>query len=193
MQKAIYLAGPEVFLPDAQEIGRRKRALCSAYGFLGLYPGENGPPDHALTRPELSRVIFESNLALMRRADLLIANLSPFRGTGADPGTVWELGFMAGAGKPVFGYSSSCETLLTRIRTRDPGARYDAASRLWRDGAGLEIEDLDAGENLMLVEALATAGGSLVTPAAAAPDPDRDLTTFEQCLALAAKVLSQRS
>src|SRR5258708_1028231 len=35
---AAYLAGPEVFLPDAAEIGRRKKELCRRHGFEGLYP-----------------------------------------------------------------------------------------------------------------------------------------------------------
>ena len=31
----IYLAGPEVFLPDAVQIGQAKKRLCAAYGFEG--------------------------------------------------------------------------------------------------------------------------------------------------------------
>ena len=31
------------------------------------------------------------------QADAIIANLTPFRGPGADAGTVYELGYMAGA------------------------------------------------------------------------------------------------
>src|SRR6516165_10559354 len=34
----IYLAGPDVFLPDRIEIGRRKTAICARYGLTGLYP-----------------------------------------------------------------------------------------------------------------------------------------------------------
>jgi nucleoside 2-deoxyribosyltransferase len=37
----IYLAGPDVFLPDAVDIGRRKVALCARHGLIGLYPPEN--------------------------------------------------------------------------------------------------------------------------------------------------------
>ena len=32
----IYLAGPDVFLPDAVEIGRQKVAICERYGLTGL-------------------------------------------------------------------------------------------------------------------------------------------------------------
>ena len=37
----IYLAGPEVFLPDALAIGRRKRDICERHGVTGLYPLDN--------------------------------------------------------------------------------------------------------------------------------------------------------
>ena len=37
----IYLAGPDVFLPDAVEIGRRKVELCTRHGLTGLYPLDN--------------------------------------------------------------------------------------------------------------------------------------------------------
>lgn len=167
--------------------------MCSAYGFIGLYPGDNGPFDSALPRAELSRVIFESNLAMMRAADLLVANLTPFRGPGADPGTVWELGYMAGVGKPVFAYSNAPETLLTRTRMCDPAASLDARRGVWRDGAGREIEDLGAGENLMLIEALRAAGSELMIAGTATADSDRDLAAFERCLALAARRMKDAS
>ena len=37
----IYLAGPDVFLPDALEIGREKVAICARYDLIGLYPLDN--------------------------------------------------------------------------------------------------------------------------------------------------------
>lgn len=184
MEKTIYLAGPEVFLQDSQEIGRRKQSLCHSYGHIGLYPGDNGPFDSTLTMAELSRVIFETNLALMRRADLFLGNLTPFRGPSADVGTVWELGFMAGLNKPVYGYSNSPATLLDRTLAYDPGNRRDPRTGVWHDSRGLVIEDLDGGDNLMIVEPLRRFGGTLVTPACMPPDPDRDLEAFEACLRL---------
>ena len=36
--KKVYLAGPEVFLPNAIEIATRKKQLCLEYGFEGLFP-----------------------------------------------------------------------------------------------------------------------------------------------------------
>ena len=37
----IYLAGPDVFLHDAVEIGRRKVEMCRRHGLIGLYPLDN--------------------------------------------------------------------------------------------------------------------------------------------------------
>ena len=37
----VYLAGPDVFLPNAAEIGRRKREICAQYGFEGVFPLDN--------------------------------------------------------------------------------------------------------------------------------------------------------
>ena len=37
----VYLAGPDVFLPDAIETGRAKVDLCAAYGLTGRFPLEN--------------------------------------------------------------------------------------------------------------------------------------------------------
>jgi nucleoside 2-deoxyribosyltransferase len=36
--KKIYLAGPDVFAPDAREIGRLKVAICGRHGLHGIYP-----------------------------------------------------------------------------------------------------------------------------------------------------------
>jgi nucleoside 2-deoxyribosyltransferase len=99
----VYLAGPEVFLPDAVDIGRRKVELCTRHGLIGLYPLDNAI-DH--TAKDASLRIFRGNEAMMIEADAMIANLTPFRGPSADAGTVYELGYMAGRGKLCLGYSN---------------------------------------------------------------------------------------
>lgn len=77
----IYLAGPDVFLPDAVEIGQRKAAICARHGVRGLYPLDNVID---LTAGDASLAIFKGNEAMMDSADAVIANLTPFRGPGAD-------------------------------------------------------------------------------------------------------------
>src|SRR5262245_18488771 len=70
----IYLAGPDVFLPDAVEIGRRKAAICVRYGMTGHYPLDNTVD---LAANDASLAIFKGNQAMMDAADAIIANLTP--------------------------------------------------------------------------------------------------------------------
>src|SRR3546814_15668084 len=38
MIRSLYLAGPDVFRPDARERGRELKALCAQFGIEGLFP-----------------------------------------------------------------------------------------------------------------------------------------------------------
>src|SRR6202011_5115529 len=109
----IYLAGPDVFLPDAVDIGRRKVELCARHGLTGLYPLDSATDPAA---SDVSIRIFRGNQAMMIEADAVIANLTPFRGPGADAGTVYELGYMAGRGKLCLGYSNDPSPYADRVR-----------------------------------------------------------------------------
>jgi nucleoside 2-deoxyribosyltransferase len=184
---AAYLAGPEVFLPDAAEIGQRKKELCRRHGFEGLYPLDaDVPRDPA---PSLDRRIYHGCLAMMRAADIGILNLTPFRGLSADPGTVLELGLLAGMGKPVFAYTNDPRDLLERARAAGDAA-LDAASGIWRDGAGMSIEDFGNADNLMLDMTLAEQGHPILRHAALPAERFRDLGGFEACLRQAAAALA---
>ena len=78
----VYLAGPEVFLIDAIEIGRKK-ALCSEYGFEGLCPFDNEvSKDGVETQADL--LIYSTNIPMLRESDFGIFNLTPFRGPRAE-------------------------------------------------------------------------------------------------------------
>jgi len=50
-----------------------------------------------------------------RSRDFGVLNLTPFRGTSADVGTVFELGFLTGLGKSVFAYTNDIADLLYRL------------------------------------------------------------------------------
>jgi nucleoside 2-deoxyribosyltransferase len=144
MQK-IYLAGPDVFLPDAVEIGRRKQALCREFDFIGLFPLDQAFPD-----VPSGTDIFRANCALMREADIGLFNLSPFRGPSADAGTVFELGLMVGLGKRVFGYRNNTALYHQRV---PPGKSAGA------DPDGFAIEKFGLGDNLMIDCAITDSGG----------------------------------
>jgi nucleoside 2-deoxyribosyltransferase len=81
-----YLAGPDVFLPTAREHARRKAEICIGFGIAGRQP-ETGDVQ-MLPPAEAWHTIFRTNLALMESCDIVIANLTPFRGASADAGTL---------------------------------------------------------------------------------------------------------
>ena len=177
----IYLAGPDVFLPDALEIGRRKADICARHGLTGLYPLDNTVD---LAAANASLAIFKGNEAMMDTADAIIANLTPFRGPGADTGTVYELGYMAGRGKLLFAYSNDPAAYADRVaRTHHVTKSSD---RNLIDGDGLAVEDFGLPDNLMMIHALELHGGALVTPRQRPADIWHDLTSFEACVRLAA-------
>lgn len=173
----IYLAGPDVFFPDAGELFARKRAMCEAAGFSALLPIDidlvESEPSEAMARE-----IYAADMGAVRRADALIANLTPWRGPGCDPGTAFEAGFAAALGKPVFAYLNVTDEAEADHRTRVlawVGGELAEDGR-WRDAEGCEIEDFGLPENLMLW-AEARRMHVIVTP-----DPLFDLTGLELCL-----------
>ncbi len=176
----IYLAGPDVFLPDAVEIGRRKAEICARHGMIGLYPLDNAID---LSARDASLNIFGGNAAMMIEAGAIIANLTPFRGPGADAGTVYELGYMAARGKLCLGYCNDPTPYADRVRKFTTVEQQDG--RLV-DVDGLTVEDFGLSDNLMMIHALDLHGYALVTPRQAPADPWHDLTAFETCVRLAA-------
>lgn len=176
----VYLAGPDLFVHDAVNIGRRKVELCARHGLIGLYPLDNAIDPAA---KDTSLRIYRGNENMMMEADAIIANLTPFRGPGADAGTVYELGYMAGRGKLCLGYSNDPSSYADRIRKFS-----DVNSRDGRliDALGLTVEDFGLSDNLMMIHALDLHGCALVTPRQAPVDIWHDLTAFETCVRMAA-------
>src|SRR5436309_14436433 len=152
----VYLAGPDVFLPKPDEMGRRKKQLCTQYGLTGLFPLDNAIDRQA---GDASIKIFRGNEGLMKEADAIIANLTPFRGPSADTGTVYELGYMAACGKLCLGYSNDPELYAERV------ARFTTVKPCGDrsiDAEGLTVENFRLPDNLMIVHALDLYGCPLV-------------------------------
>jgi nucleoside 2-deoxyribosyltransferase len=182
----IYLAGPDVFLPDAAEIGRRKVEICARHGLTGRYPLDN-PLD--LTAPDVSLQIYKGLETMMDECSAIIANLTPFRGPGADPGTVYELGYMAARGKFCLGYSNDPDIYCDRVRRF---TTVTSRGGVLVDADGHTVEDFALSDNLMMMHALDLHGAPLVLPRMRPDDIWHDLTAFELCVAMAAKRLAAR-
>ncbi|SRR5579871_104091 len=181
----IYLAGPDVFLPDALTIGQRKVAICARYGLIGLYPLDT-PVDRNAESASLA--IFKNNQEMMDSSDAIIANLTPFRGAGADPGTVYELGYMAGRQKLCLGYSNDPRLYAERVRDFTQVTSHE--DRLV-DRDGLTVEDFALADNLMTIHGLDLHGRPLIVPKQAPSDLWHDFSAFEVCVRVAAERLKQ--
>jgi nucleoside 2-deoxyribosyltransferase len=185
----IYLAGPDVFLPDAAALAQAKRELCARHGFVGVSPVDNGVDVLALPKREAAQRLSTALEAMIRGCDLLIANVTPFRGPSADVGTVYEMGYARALGRPIFAYTNVAGTLLERTRQTLGEAVRKRPSGEFEDAHCMVIEDFEWTDNLMLVGAV-EAGGS---PVIVSPTPEErrftDLAGFEECLKLAAQRL----
>ena len=146
--KTIYLAGPDVFDTDPIAAGEALKALCAAHGFEGLFPLDNviEPCDHP---HQTAGAIRAANLALIRRADIVMANLNPFRGFEPDSGTVYEVGFAEALGKPVYGYAADRRHMVERLREHQ---RLNGDAAFCRDGKS--IESFALSHNLMFAHTL---------------------------------------
>jgi nucleoside 2-deoxyribosyltransferase len=179
----VYLAGPDVFLPDALAWMERKKAICASAGLIGVTPFDdlpNQPADWG-SLPEWRRIA-RRNEAHIKGCTAVIANLTPFRGPSADVGTVFEIGFARGLGLKIFAYATVTTPFLDRTLSSIGGGRQNADGSWW-DPDGLLVEQFGLFDNLMIESGITDSGGILVRD-----DQDRwhDLSVFERCVQAAA-------
>ncbi len=113
-----YLAGPDVFFPNAMEIGQAKKDICARFGIEGVYPLD-ADFSGLLTLADQSEwgyKSFDLMVGLMDSCEVAIANMTPFRGSSMDVGTAVEIGYMHGRGKPVFGYTNVAAHFEKRVQ-----------------------------------------------------------------------------
>jgi nucleoside 2-deoxyribosyltransferase len=184
MKPRIYLAGPDVFLLQAMEIADLKKEICAAHGLVGVFPMDAEIKGENLKPEDLAFEISQANEGLMRSCNAMIANITPFRGPSADPGTTFEMGFMRALGKAVFAYSNDKRPFLARtrewIRTKD--VLRNGESRI-EDDHEMSVENFGLADNLMLEGAIRASGGILVYGTAVPRDREfTDLTEFRTCV-----------
>ncbi len=175
--ETVFLAGPDLWYPDADAHLERQRLVAEQAGFLVLEPGLLAA--EVRDAGELAaRARYAERVSRLRRADAGIVNLTPFRGPAADSAATFEMGFLAGLGKPLVGWINLSDETEAEYRERVEawmGARPDDAG-VWRDGEDCEIEDLGLPEATMLWAELRRLI-VIVTD-----DPMHDLTGFGMCL-----------
>ncbi|MDY7560933.1 nucleoside 2-deoxyribosyltransferase [Pseudomonas sp. 10B1] len=135
----IYLAGFDVFRPDAIEHGHYLKALCANQGIEGLYPFDNEVTEDR-TPEATAQQICAMNIVMLRRCEGVLANLNVFRGLEPDSGTAFEVGMAVALGKPVWAYFDPIGSLRELV-SHDPQG-FDAD--------GFMVEDFGLPRNLML-------------------------------------------
>ncbi len=139
MKVKVYLAGFDVFRPDAIERGAYLKRLCAKHGLEGLYPMDNALPD-GLSGTEAAHWIATQNMAMVRSCDAVLANLGNFRGAEPDSGTAFEMGAAVALGIPVWAYFNEKKPLREQIATDAQGLCTE----------GYVVEDFNLPKNLML-------------------------------------------
>ncbi|MBM9590603.1 nucleoside 2-deoxyribosyltransferase [Leptospira sp. 201903075] len=157
--QTIYLAGPEVFLPNAVEVLSEAKVLCTSFGYRALTPFDGEVTDQIQLAK--AKQIFKENVSLIHQSDMVIANCNPFRGVCVDDGTAFEIGYAYAKGKPVFGYLNDKRSLPEIVRSKIPTKPHVSGYAIDEDGYLLN-EDFGNSINLMLEFSILESGGSLV-------------------------------
>jgi nucleoside 2-deoxyribosyltransferase len=180
MTAIAYLAGPDVFLPNAVAHAAKKVEICGRWGLRGLPPLDEDPESVAAEQ-KAWQAIYEKCVALMEQSDIIIANLTPFAGASADSGTLIEVGWFLGKGKPIFGYSNTPENFESRMHRQ-----------LAAEHADLGIEGFRLPDNLMIVGAVQSGGYPVFLPADGKTRGLDAVDVFETCVEAAARYFANR-
>ncbi|KAF8859520.1 nucleoside 2-deoxyribosyltransferase [Acephala macrosclerotiorum] len=140
----VYLAGPDVFEPNAKARGEHLKQLCTRHGLEGLFPLDNELTSVELGSVAMADAIRTANMDLIRKCDAILANMTPFRGPSMDVGTAYEMGVGAALGKVVVGYTTQAESYVEKVRKVHRVER--AGDGHLRDESGMSVEEFGKGE-----------------------------------------------
>lgn len=156
----IYLAGPEVFLPNAAEVLKEKKQLVQKMGFLALTPFD-AEVDLQIKGIEKANSIFLENQKLIDDCDMVVVNCNAFRGACMDDGSAWEIGYAFALHKKIYGFIDQKKDLVTRSLERIKTTKHSSGYFIDEQGYLLN-EDFGNSINLMMQSSIEKSGGSLV-------------------------------
>lgn len=156
----VYLAGPDIYHANAQEISDNKKLICEKYGLEGVSPLDLADGRAFEGNPETARAINVGCVELIKSCDALVANMSPFRGPGMDPGTAMEMGMMLGLGRPLTGYSMDHQKYADRLfRLHEVFEKpLESEDGHLKAPDGLLVEDFGLTDSAILVGAILQSG-----------------------------------
>jgi len=169
----IYLAGPDVFRAEekVKEVSKALKDVAAKYKQYGHFPLDNAlaPKGGDYKSQEFSYDIFSANVKLMDEADVIIANIQPYRGPNMDDGTAFEIGYGYAKKKLIYGYSTSADIKYPEIVDRFMKTLKPDATAVHTEEFP-QIEDLGKNPvNLMIRESIYETGGKI-------------FKTFEECV-----------
>lgn len=138
----MYLAGPEVFLADGPEVAASMRSICRDAGLQPVSPLDSQPDGTVTSDPGQ---IFSSNIDRIRGADVVIGNVTHFRGAEPDSGTCFELGVAYALGKKLYIYSEDPTSSVDRVHAfhgpviASPGKRPTDMDAAFVEDFGLPV------------------------------------------------------
>ena len=159
-QPKLYLAGPEVFRPDAIEYAQTQRSLCVQYGFIGLHPMDNNV-DLSDSSMRTATGIYRGDIGQIKACDIVMANCNAFRGALIDDGTAYELGYGNALGKPTYGYIERLLPEQELLQERCVFTTLPDGRKVDQDGF-LLVDDFGTSINLMMQCGMLDSGGRLV-------------------------------
>ena len=174
----VYLAGPTVFHPEFAAIFSDRKKQCADLGFEGVAPidgdAELAPAtDEPAGLKLLAAAIRKANVDKIRTCDAIIADITPFRGPGADDGTAWEMGFGEALGKIVLAFSDDADApYATQVEKRLGVRPITEENPQLVDADGLLVENFLLAANLML-----------------AAGPEKVMPSFKAALARLSEIL----
>ena len=170
----VYLAGPTVFMADAESIFEKMKAILVRHDLTGVAPVDNQVGLEQLPPGErLAEAIYLADEQLMRKADAAIFNIDPFRrGTEMDAGTAFEVGFCKALGLPMTGWTTDARTYPDKVeeymrsvfgeelKSVERNERGGTSGAL-RDPDGILVHSEGMYQNLMIDMAISKSGGQV--------------------------------
>lgn len=144
----VYLAGPEVFSHDAPVIFEKAVKFAKEIGLVPLSPFDAVPTSHVKNDVSMAKKIYLGNIGLIDECDVVVANLSSFRGSEPDSGTVFEVGYAIARGKRVIAFIEQESFYHEKVMKISRIFRDESGG--WRDDQQRWVEEMGMQFNLMI-------------------------------------------
>ena len=166
----VYLAGPDVFKPNAEQVGIDKKKAVDNAGHIGHFPLDN-EIDEFKSDPDTGYRISAANEEMMDQCQVILVNMTPHHGPSMDCGSALEAGYMKAKAKYsgqnilIIGYTEGDYNNNFKERVAEmyyKGKIHECDTGEFRgDDDNMLLEDFGLSENLMIPGAIQETGGAI--------------------------------